>query len=161
MRTPGVDRSGDRQALMRAYLARRNDPNALLDLAKGLKGAKDTPATTVRSGRAKTGKSSASIIEIGKLAQRMGLHVGENPKFGGVHPVHTQTSWHYKGKAVDVSGDPAKMRRFARVVSNRYGRNLEELFWNGSGARNIKSGKRVGKGFVSGHTDHVHVAAKR
>jgi hypothetical protein len=38
----------------------------------------------------------------------MGLHVGENPHFGGVTPVHVQGSYHYKGEAIDVSGDPRR-----------------------------------------------------
>jgi hypothetical protein len=38
---------------------------------------------------------------------------------------------------------------------------VHELFWNGPGATNIDEGKRVAKGFVSGHTDHVHLAADR
>jgi hypothetical protein len=36
---------------------------------------------------------------------------------------------------------------------------VRELFWNGPGDVNVKDGKRVGKGFVSGHEDHVHLAA--
>jgi hypothetical protein len=62
-----------------------------------------------------------TIVRLGKLAQSMGLHVGENPHFGGVSPVHTQDSNHYKGEAIDVSGDPAKMRKFAKAVA-RYQR---------------------------------------
>jgi hypothetical protein len=62
-----------------------------------------------------------TIVRLGKLAQSMGLHVGENPHFGGVTPVHVQGSNHYKGEAIDVSGDPAKMRQFAKAVA-RYQR---------------------------------------
>jgi hypothetical protein len=58
---------------------------------------------------------------LGKLAQQMGLHVGENPAFGGVHPVHVANSYHYKDEAIDVSGDPAKMRAFAKRVAQMYG----------------------------------------
>jgi hypothetical protein len=57
-----------------------------------------------------------TVVELGRLAQRMGLHVGENPHFGGVTPVHVQGSYHYKGEAIDVSGDPRKMNEFARAV---------------------------------------------
>ena len=35
---------------------------------------------------------------------------------------------------------------------------LRELFYNGAGGVNVDEGKRVPKGFVSGHTDHVHAA---
>jgi hypothetical protein len=62
-----------------------------------------------------------TVVQLGKLAQDMGLHVGENPAFGAVHPVHTKTSYHYKGEAIDVSGDPALMRRYARRVAQLYG----------------------------------------
>ncbi len=40
-----------------------------------------------------------------------------------------------------------------------FGGQLKELFYNGPGGVNVDNGKRVPKGFVSGHTDHVHVAA--
>lgn len=64
-----------------------------------------------------------TIVALGKLAQEMGLHVGENPHFGGVAPVHTTNSFHYKpgGEAIDVSGDTAKMAAYARRVRRLYG----------------------------------------
>lgn len=63
------------------------------------------------------------IVRIGRQAQKMGLHVGENPNFGGVAPVHTTNSFHYKkgGEAIDVSGSPEKMAAFAKWVKGRYG----------------------------------------
>lgn len=61
------------------------------------------------------------VVELGKLALSMGLHVGENPHFGGVDPVHAPNSYHYKGQAIDVSGDPKKMAAFARKVEEIYG----------------------------------------
>lgn len=62
-------------------------------------------------------------VQLGKLAQKMGLHVGENPNFGGVAPVHTQGSYHYRpgGQAIDVSGDPRKMAAYARTVARMFG----------------------------------------
>jgi hypothetical protein len=36
--------------------------------------------------------------------------------------------------------------------------NIRELFWNGDRAVNVDDNRRVPKGYVSGHTDHVHVA---
>jgi hypothetical protein len=62
-----------------------------------------------------------TVVALGKLAQTMGLNVGENPHFGGVDPVHVPGSYHYKGEAIDVSGDPRKMGRFAKAVQ-RYNR---------------------------------------
>lgn len=61
------------------------------------------------------------IVKIGRLAQRMDLHVGENPHFGGVNPVHISGSYHYSDRAIDVSGSPATMRRFAHTVARIYG----------------------------------------
>lgn len=62
-----------------------------------------------------------TTVRLGKLAQDMGLHVGENPKFGGVAPVHVKNSNHYSNRAIDVSGDPALMRKYARRVAKQYG----------------------------------------
>jgi hypothetical protein len=62
-----------------------------------------------------------TVVQLGKLAQQMGLNVGENPHFGTVHQVHAQNSYHYKGEAIDVSGDPRKMNQFARRVESLYG----------------------------------------
>jgi hypothetical protein len=62
-----------------------------------------------------------TVVELGRIAQKkFGLHVGENPHFGGVHPVHVANSFHYKGEAIDVSGPPDKMRAFAHYVASLY-----------------------------------------
>ncbi len=74
--------------------------------------------------------SPEDILRLAKLAQSMGLHVGENVAFGGVAPVHVKNSNHYAtgtvngrkvSRAIDVSGDPAKMRAFAQRVARDYG----------------------------------------
>lgn len=65
-----------------------------------------------------------TVVALGKLAQSMGLHVGENPHFGGVTPVHVPGSYHYKGEAIDVSGDPKKMDAFSRAVE-QYNRSRQ------------------------------------
>jgi hypothetical protein len=62
-----------------------------------------------------------TIVRLGKLAQSMGLHVGENPNFGGVTDVHVSGSYHYKGEAIDVSGSPKLMNRYAARVESIYG----------------------------------------
>lgn len=62
-----------------------------------------------------------TVVALGKLAQSMGLHVGENPHFGGVDPVHVPGSYHYKGQAIDVSGGAGQMSRYAKAVE-RYNR---------------------------------------
>lgn len=103
-------------------------------------------------------KGNVDVIGIAKMAQQMGLHVGEHPKFGGVAPVHTTNSFHYSSRAIDVSGDPALMRKFANRVAKRYGKKVAELFWRGPGWVNIDNGTPVDYDFVSGHESHVHVA---
>lgn len=118
-------------------------------------------ANTVKSkgGPTLTGPSTHEIVEIGHWAEnKFGLNVGENPHFGGVAPVHATNSYHYSGRAIDVSGDPATMRKFAHAVAKRYGSKLAELFWQGAGGINYDNGQPVAQGFVSDHTDHVHVA---
>lgn len=62
-----------------------------------------------------------TVVELGKLAQQLGLHVGENPQFGGVNPVHVKGSYHYKNEAIDVSGDPKTMAHYAALVAHKYG----------------------------------------
>jgi len=62
-----------------------------------------------------------TVVALGKLAEKMGLHVGENPHFGGVAPVHVPGSYHYRGEAIDVSGDPRKMNEYAKRVEAVYG----------------------------------------
>lgn len=62
-----------------------------------------------------------TVVRLGKLAQRMGLHVGENPHFGGVEPVHAKGSYHYRDEAIDVSGDPQLMAEYARRVARMFG----------------------------------------
>lgn len=105
------------------------------------------------------GKKGIDIVSLGKWAEKkFGLSVGENPHFGGVAPVHATNSYHYSGRAIDVSGDPEAMRKFAQAVAKKYGSKLAELFWQGAGGIDIDNGQVVPQGFVSGHTDHVHVA---
>lgn len=58
---------------------------------------------------------------LGRVAQRMGLHVGEQDKFGGrPSSGHAPNSWHYSGQAIDVSGDARKMAAFAKLVRRQY-----------------------------------------
>ena len=99
------------------------------------------------------------LRELATIAQRrFHLTIREYEPFDHVDPVHTSGSWHYKNRAFDAGGSAAEMSRFADWVADHYRPQLKELFWNGPGPRNIKNGEPVGQWFVSGHTDHVHVA---
>ena len=51
------------------------------------------------------GYASGGLVSFGKRLQSMGFNVSENPAFGGVHPVHTKGSWHYRNGAIDVNYD--------------------------------------------------------
>lgn len=172
---PGVDRSADRKLLLQNYLQQRGRPDALLSLGQGLQGAQDTPerteTTTRRAKRsqrsAQRGDGQTDIEQIIRMAERRGLKVGEHPKRGGVAPVHAPGSYHGRpsrsgspGSAVDITGPPDALARFQRLVDRRYGRDLEESIYNGPGGgrRNRKNGRRVARGFFSGHTGHYHAA---
>jgi hypothetical protein len=43
------------------------------------------------------------IVTLGRFLQSFGFQVGEHPAFGGVAPVHTDGSWHYRNGAIDVN----------------------------------------------------------
>lgn len=62
-----------------------------------------------------------SVVTLGQMAQGMGLSVRENPAFDPVDPVHTAGSYHYSGRAIDVSGPSKKLRKFNRAVARIYG----------------------------------------
>lgn len=62
------------------------------------------------------------VIRLGKIAQRMGLNVGENPRFGGVtQGAHVTNSLHYSRRAIDVSGPTNQLAVFAHRVARLYG----------------------------------------
>lgn len=61
-----------------------------------------------------------TTVQLGKLAQDMGLTVGENPSFGKVNPVHVANSYHYKGQAIDVTGSQKQLAAFAKRVARLY-----------------------------------------
>jgi hypothetical protein len=63
-----------------------------------------------------------TIVELGRLAQKMGLTASENSHFGGENPAsHVAGSYHNKDMAIDVSGDPRKMNQYAARVEQLYG----------------------------------------
>jgi hypothetical protein len=59
-------------------------------------------------------------VQAARVAQKkFGLTVRELAPFDPVDPVHTQGSFHYSGRAADVSGDPAKMAAYSRWIAKR------------------------------------------
>lgn len=68
------------------------------------------------------------VLSAIRLAQQLGLHVGENPYVGNVAPVHVKGSYHYRdfpgqydgktlGEALDVSGSPELMAQYYRTIT--------------------------------------------
>jgi len=99
-------------------------------------------------GGAMYGGGGGDIIATGKMLLGMGLQVGENPNFqygvgylpggGGGVGGHAPGSYHYSGRALDVSGSDAQLdAAYARLKSTPY----KELLWR-----------------TAGHYDHLHVA---
>lgn len=89
-------------------------------------------------------KALGNIVDIGKAMQRMGYLVGEHPAFGGVAPVHTANSYHYRGMALDVnwpgSDEMQKLDAlYSWIRTNVTG--IAELLWR-----------------TTDHFDHLHLA---
>lgn len=90
-------------------------------------------------------KQYSDIVAIGRQLQAMGYHVSEHPQFGGVNPVHTQKSYHYRGRAIDVNwypstDEPAMLDRLHDWIKANVG-TYRELLWR-----------------TKGHYDHLHLA---
>jgi len=86
-----------------------------------------------------TGDGVSKVISAGKMLQGMGLNVAENPAFGsGTVGTHAPGSYHYAGRAIDVTGPPALLDA---AYAKLQGTNPAELLWR-----------------TAGHFDHLHVA---
>jgi len=86
-----------------------------------------------------TGDGVKKVTAAGKMHQGMGLNVAENPYFGdGRVGKHAFGSYHYAGRAIDVTGPPAKLDAAYAQLKNT---NPAELLWR-----------------TAGHFDHLHVA---
>jgi hypothetical protein len=85
----------------------------------------------------------SGVVAIGHWLQGLGYQVGEHPAFGGVAPVHTPTSYHYRGQAIDVNWpnpaqEPAMLDRIFPMLAALH---PTELLWR-----------------TKGHFDHLHLA---
>lgn len=87
-----------------------------------------------------TGAGGANkVVAVGRQLQAMGLNVAENPAFGsGRVGQHAPGSYHYQGRAIDVTGPAALLdQAYAQLKST----SPAELLWR-----------------TAGHWDHLHVA---
>lgn len=123
----------------------------------------DSQAQTVAFGGG--GNRSGLLPNLAAVASKQyGLSVREYAPYDKVDPVHSPGSWHYKGRAMDVSGDRAKLRAFVTYAVRTYGPGaFEEFIYNdGAYSVSIDGGKVVGKSFWAGswarHTGHAHIA---
>lgn len=85
-----------------------------------------------------------SLVQIGRQLLQMGYLVGEHPAFGGVAPVHTPGSYHYRGRALDINwpgGGAAEMRALDNLYAMLRKLPHVELLWR-----------------VADHFDHLHFA---
>jgi hypothetical protein len=87
----------------------------------------------------------SDVVAVGRQIQSMGYHVSEHPEFGGVNPVHSPKSYHYRGRAIDVnwypaSEEPAMLDRLHQWIRANV-RGYRELLWR-----------------VKDHFDHLHLA---
>ena len=95
-----------------------------------------------------------------KLGEKLGLDKtsGKRDK-----PWHSKTSYHYTGRAIDLSnakGPTPEMLRAAQYIAETYGANLKELIYTPLGY-SIKNGKKVPPYAKENHYDHIHIAWHR
>jgi hypothetical protein len=175
-RTPGINRSPERQALKLQYLQNRNNPSALLSLAQGLGEAQDVPGKVIRkTTRVKRGggrrgdeaRPGGGYMGTERLARgaAKGLPVSslkrdrKNTSSGGI-------SDHWVGKKNAYAVDIAAAGSYGDKVLEKVARRLGVRPVAGSYAR--QTIKRGGKKYsvqllwkVEGHHDHVHVGITR
>jgi len=110
-----------------------------------------------------SGKNWERVVQAIKYAQSLGLSVRENPYVDKVDPVHTKGSHHYQtypgtnvGRAVDVSGDPTKLKAYFKWLEKNYSGLLNDMFYGPMGY-SYDAGKYWGK-TIGGHDKHVHAS---
>jgi hypothetical protein len=97
-----------------------------------------------------------SIVDVGKVLQRYGLNVGENPAFGGVGKGHSPTGYHPKGLAIDVRDwRPDVAPAFEGGKPIPWKQRTGELAWR---AKQLGLFTEVLGPGDKGHDTHVHLA---
>jgi hypothetical protein len=70
---------------------------------------------------------------------------------------HVAGSYHYSGRAIDISGSPSQMRKaYKYLQKNLPHAKLTELFYDPIG-HYWDNGKKI-SGAIGDHSDHVHLA---
>lgn len=122
-------------------------------------------------------QGAALMKAIARIAQARGLTLSENPRWGGVDPVHAEHSYHYQtypghphlGRAVDINwyGDAPsasaaqaieshKLLQLFRIIGKRFGyQAIQELLLPG---RTYFAGGPIQRSTYSGHENHLHLA---
>ncbi|MFH1810594.1 MAG: hypothetical protein ABIJ09_17765 [Pseudomonadota bacterium] len=91
------------------------------------------------------------LIRAAYRAHQLGLRITSTDEGRAGDGVHTRSSNHYKGRAIDVAGPASAMAQFTR---EQQARSPRELFFDPVGG--WKRGQSIGA--IGGHRDHVHIA---
>lgn len=110
------------------------------------RGSADAISSPAAASINSSGTNGGKLHRAMARAKELGLNITSTT--GGRHAAH---SYHYQGRAVDVSGSPKAMAQFYREMKAT---NPTELFYDPLGG--IKRGREIGA--IGGHRDHVHVA---
>jgi hypothetical protein len=124
--TPGVDNSGQRQALLQGYLSERGKPGALANLAYGLQEARDVPAsTTLTPGLRQDSGGSPSRgrkVAVNELFfDPLGWYLDEGKKVQGAiggHDDHLHASANSESDAVRIGKWAQRMGLTVREQSH-------------------------------------------
>jgi hypothetical protein len=155
------------QAAALSLIQNRFSPGAFIDYATAEKATTTRKVDRLQKGKTPKGKTSqvkvkgpqkgerlgGSALEIGKkVAKRFGLTITSTT--GGTH---APGSYHYQGRAIDISGSPAAMKAARKYIgANVPHAKLTELFYDGFGAY-FDNGHKI-KGQLGDHGDHIHLA---
>jgi hypothetical protein len=123
--------------------------------AKARTGPRTLPGTARMTARYGPAKAGRTVPFLEQLVAPTGARISSRDEGHPGDGVHTKTSWHYKGRAVDVVGTPAQLQAIADIA-RKNPRAFKELFWDRLGWY-IKNG-RIYRGSIGGHGDHLHLA---
>lgn len=148
---PVVGGAPNRRALALALISQGNQMFGLAPLPAGL-GAQSIPrASAPQQVSGKPPRRSGKTLRwLEHFVSPFGLSITST-----THGKHVKGSYHYKGRAVDVAGSPARMRALAEAAL-QHPEQFSEMFYDPLGVY-VKNG-RVVKGSIGGHSDHVHLA---